>query len=95
MRGIFQTRKEKDFFISWPKNVGMIAKIRVNPRRPRPLRSDDEETRKMREIYRPTRHTDITKPIADVVVKGTRVNQNETEPARALALRARRRLVIS
>ena len=95
MRGIFQAREEKYLFISRPKNVRMIAEISMDPRRPGPLRTDDEETRKTREIHRPTRHADITKPVADFVVKGTRGNQSETESAWSRALRAGRRLVIS
>jgi len=95
MRGVFQTREEKDLFISRPKNVGMIAKIRMNPCRPGPLRSDYEETGKTREIDRPSRHANITKPIADFVVEETRGDQRETESAQARTLRARRRLVIS
>ena len=73
----------------------MIAKIRMNPRCPGPLRPDDKKTWKAREIYPPTRHADITKPIADFVVEETRGDQRETESVWARALRARRHLVIS
>ncbi len=73
----------------------MIAKIRMNPRCPGPLRPDDEKARKAREIYRPSRHTDITKPVANFVFETSHGDQSEVESVQARALRARRRLVIS